>query len=54
MSEAFVPLPFDRISLEESRARGAARRDLLRRRRRVRRSSPVIGRKPLDEVRTIV
>lgn len=40
MSEAFVPLPFDRLSLEESRTRVAALRDLLRRRRSVRDFSP--------------
>jgi iodotyrosine deiodinase len=40
MSEAFVPLPFDRLSLEESRARATALRDLLRRRRSVRDFSP--------------
>jgi nitroreductase len=40
MSEAFVPFPFDRLSLEESRARVAALRDLLRRRRSVRDFSP--------------
>ena len=40
MTEAFVPLPFDRLPLEESRARVSALRDLLRRRRSVRDFSP--------------
>jgi nitroreductase len=40
MSEAFVPLLFDRLPLEESRARVTALRDLLRRRRSVRDFSP--------------
>ena len=40
MTEAFVPLPFDRLPLEQSRARVTALRDLLRRRRSVRDFSP--------------
>jgi nitroreductase len=52
MSGPFVPLPFDRLSLEESRARAASLRDLLRRRRSVRdfSSEPV----PLDLVETAI
>jgi iodotyrosine deiodinase len=40
MSEAFLPLSFDRLSTDESRARVAALRDLLRRRRSVRDFAP--------------
>jgi iodotyrosine deiodinase len=40
MKEGFLPLSFDRLSLAESRARAAALRDLLRKRRSVRDFSP--------------
>ncbi len=40
MSPAFVPLAFERLSVEESRARVAAFRELLRRRRSVRDFAP--------------
>jgi nitroreductase len=40
MTPSFVPLAFERLSLEESRARVTALRDLLRRRRSVRDIAP--------------
>ena len=40
MTPRFVPLAFERLSLEESRARVTALRDLLRRRRSVRDIAP--------------
>ena len=40
MSEAFLPLPFERLPLDESRARVAALRDLLKKRRSVRDFAP--------------
>lgn len=52
MSEPFVPLPFDRLSLEDSRARVAFLRDLLRRRRSVRDFSPESV--PLDLVEAAI
>jgi nitroreductase len=52
MTESFAPLSFERLSLEESRARVAFLRDLLRRRRSVRDFSPEPV--PLDLVDTAI
>jgi iodotyrosine deiodinase len=52
MTERFIPLEFQRLSEEESRARVAALRDLLRRRRSVRDFSPEPV--PLDVVDTAI
>jgi iodotyrosine deiodinase len=52
MPDAFVPLAFERLSADESRARVTALRDLLRRRRSVRDFAP--DSVPLDLVDTAI